>query len=102
MDNTVISGEGFKFKCQLEVICFGSITNFLTLFICLSEKITAMMKLTREASETSTIGDTIKVTVLGTKPGGQVSIGIEAPKDVTILRQELALEITKTIEYVES
>ena len=48
-----------------------------------------MLILTRRTEETLLIGDDIVVTVLGIK-GNQVRIGIEAPRDVPVLRQELA------------
>jgi carbon storage regulator len=47
-----------------------------------------MLTLTREIKQTIIIGDNIKLTVLGIK-GNQVSIGVDAPKDVPILRAEL-------------
>lgn len=47
-----------------------------------------MLVLTRNEGQTILIGDDIRVTVVGTK-GGQVRFGIEAPRDVTVLREEL-------------
>ena len=47
-----------------------------------------MLILTRRIGETFIIGDDIEVAVLGIK-GNQVHIGIEAPQDVLILREEL-------------
>lgn len=47
-----------------------------------------MLILTRRVGETLTIGDDVKVTVLGVK-GNQVRIGVEAPKHVAVLREEL-------------
>ncbi|MNM61857.1 Carbon storage regulator [compost metagenome] len=47
-----------------------------------------MLVLTRREGETIFIGDNIAVTVLGIK-GNQVRIGIEAPNDVNVARQEL-------------
>lgn len=44
--------------------------------------------LTRRIGESLMIGDDVKVEVLGVQ-GGQVRIGIDAPKDIVILRQEL-------------
>ncbi|WP_265498817.1 carbon storage regulator CsrA [Providencia rustigianii] len=51
-----------------------------------------MLILTRRHGETVVIGDDVKVTVLGIK-GCQVRIGIEAPKDTSIHREETYLRI---------
>lgn len=47
-----------------------------------------MLILTRRMGETLVIGEVVKVTVLGIK-GSQVRIGIDAPMEVNILREEL-------------
>ena len=47
-----------------------------------------MLILTRRISESLIIGDDVKVTVLGVK-GNQIRIGIEAPKDVSVHREEI-------------
>lgn len=47
-----------------------------------------MLILTRRISESIIIGDDVKITVLGVK-GNQVRLGIDAPKDVTVHREEI-------------
>jgi carbon storage regulator len=47
-----------------------------------------MLILTRRIGETLMIGDDIEVTVLGVK-GNQVRLGIKAPKDVRVNREEI-------------
>ena len=47
-----------------------------------------MLNLTRRIGETLMIGDQVTMTVLGIK-GSQVRIGINAPKEVVIHREEI-------------
>ena len=47
-----------------------------------------MLILTRRISESVIIGDNVKITVLGVK-GNQVRLGIDAPKDVSVHREEI-------------
>ncbi len=51
-----------------------------------------MLILTRRVGETITIGPEITVTVLGVK-GNQVRIGVNAPRDVEVHREEVAERI---------
>ncbi len=47
-----------------------------------------MLVLSRKLGESIVIGDNIRVTVVGVN-GGKIRIGIEAPQDVLVLREEL-------------
>jgi carbon storage regulator len=47
-----------------------------------------MLILTRKIGETIIIGDNVKVTVLGVE-GRQVRLGIDAPKEISVHRQEI-------------
>lgn len=56
-----------------------------------------MLILTRRQGESVKIGDNITVTVLGVN-GSQVRIGIAAPKDVAVHREEVAERIKRDAE----
>ena len=47
-----------------------------------------MLILTRRVSESLMIGDDVSVTVLSIR-GGQVRIGVNAPRDIAVHRQEI-------------
>jgi carbon storage regulator len=56
-----------------------------------------MLILTRRVGETLMVGDDVTVTVLGVK-GNQVRIGVNAPKDVAVHREEIYERIRKENE----
>jgi len=56
-----------------------------------------MLILTRRVGETLMVGDNVTVTVLGVK-GNQVRIGVNAPKDVAVHREEIYDRIRKENE----
>lgn len=47
-----------------------------------------MLILTRRISESIIIGDDVKITVLGVK-GNQVRLGVDAPKTISVHREEI-------------
>ena len=51
-----------------------------------------MLILTRRLNESLIVGDDVKITVLGVK-GSQVRLGIEAPRDVSVHREEIYARI---------
>lgn len=53
-----------------------------------------MLILTRRVGETIMVGDEVTVTVLGVK-GNQVRIGVNAPKDVSVHREEIYQRIQR-------
>ena len=56
-----------------------------------------MLILTRRVGESIIIGDDIVITILGVK-GHQVRIGIDAPKNVSVHREEIKRKIDAQME----
>ena len=56
-----------------------------------------MLALTRKKGEALVLNNNIEITVLEVK-GDQVKIGIQAPKDVSIYRKEIYLQIQQENE----
>jgi carbon storage regulator len=56
-----------------------------------------MLVLSRQSDETIIIGDNIRVTIVEVR-GDKVRIGIDAPRDVTVHRQEIYDAIRREAE----
>lgn len=56
-----------------------------------------MLILTRKVGESLLIGDDVSITVLSVR-GSQVKIGINAPKDVSVHREEIYERIKQTLD----
>lgn len=59
-----------------------------------------MLILTRRVGEVLKVGDEVTVTVLGVK-GNQVRIGVDAPSDVSVHREEIYQRILREREEAE-
>ena len=60
-----------------------------------------MLVLTRRLGEKLIIGGNVTVTILGVK-GNQIRIGIDAPRDITVNREEIYQRILKEREGLNS
>lgn len=61
-----------------------------------------MLVLRRKTGESFLLGEKITVTVLGVEPNGTVNLGIDAPRDVLILRSELQQAMSANQEAAAS
>ena len=53
-----------------------------------------MLVLSRKEGESLMIGDEVSITILSIDSGGQVNIGISAPREILVLRSELKTAAT--------
>jgi len=60
-----------------------------------------VLVLTRRVGEKLIIGENVTVTILGVK-GNQIRIGIDAPRDITVNREEIYQHILKEREGLNS
>jgi carbon storage regulator len=61
-----------------------------------------MLVLTRRVDESIRIGDDIRITVVKIKGTQQICVGVDAPRDVPVLREELLVERVEVIDEPES
>jgi carbon storage regulator len=61
-----------------------------------------MLVLTRRVDESIRIGDDIRITVVKIKGTQQICVGVDAPRDVPVLREELLVERSDVSDEVES
>ena len=59
-----------------------------------------MLILTRKVGETLSIGDNIEVTVLEVR-GGQVRVGVNAPRDVVVNRKEILTRLKSEVDTTD-
>ncbi|WP_288065054.1 carbon storage regulator CsrA [Rodentibacter caecimuris] len=60
-----------------------------------------MLILTRKVGESVLIGDDISITVLSVR-GNQVKLGVQAPKEVSVHREEIYQQIKKKLDEPSS
>ncbi|TCP95614.1 carbon storage regulator CsrA [Cricetibacter osteomyelitidis] len=60
-----------------------------------------MLILTRKVGESLLISDDVSITVLNIR-GNQVKLGVKAPKDVSVHREEIYHRIKESLDSVEN
>ena len=61
-----------------------------------------MLVLTRRVDESIRIGDDIRITVVKIKGTQQICVGVDAPRDVPVLREELLIDRSELVDGSES
>jgi len=60
-----------------------------------------MLILTRRVGETLMVGDDVSLTILGVK-GNQVRVGVNAPKEISVHREEIYHRIQREKDLAET
>ena len=61
-----------------------------------------MLILTRKRNQSIVIGDFIRITILGNDRNGEIRVGIEAPKDVRVMREEIIDRYAARNKYIDN
>lgn len=73
-------------------------TNY---FVLLTDQVVSMLILTRRIGETIRIGDEVAITILDSKGGG-TKIGIKAPQEIAVHREEIYEKIAREANNPDS
>ena len=68
---------------------------------CVDDRVIAMLVLSRKVGQRILIGDDISITIVRIAQGG-VRIGIEAPRELSVVREELKVELDAADEAKKS
>ena len=95
--DTSVPPQKSKYRfCRVAGICCAPCASIVAQSVS-AEKAASMLILTRRVGETITVGNDVRITVILVK-GDKVRVGVDAPKDVGVYREEVYAEIRKAAE----